>query len=58
MTIQLALGVMNPLVMIAVATIIAAEKLLPRPAIVARLIGISAIIAGVTFFCVVFLRPA
>jgi len=58
MTIQLALGVMNPLVMIAVATIIAAEKLLPRPAIVARFIGISTIIAGVTFFCVVFLRPA
>lgn len=58
MTIQLALGVMNPLVMIAVATIIAAERLLPRPAIVARLIGISAIIAGVMSFCVVFFRPA
>jgi predicted metal-binding membrane protein len=58
MTIQLALGIMNPLVMIAVATIIAAEKLLPRPAIVARLIGVSAILAGVTSFCVVFLRPA
>jgi predicted metal-binding membrane protein len=57
MTIQLALGAMNPLVMIAVATVIAAEKLLPRPAIVARFVGISAIIAGVTFFCVV-LRPA
>jgi predicted metal-binding membrane protein len=58
MTIQLALGVMNPLVMIAIAIIIAAEKLLPRPAIVARLVGISAIIAGVTFLGVVFLRPA
>jgi predicted metal-binding membrane protein len=58
MTIQLALGVMNPLVMIAVAAIIAAEKLLPRPAIVARLVGISTIVAGIAFFCVVFLRPA
>lgn len=58
MTIQLTLGIMNPLVMIAVATVIAAEKLLPRPAIVARLVGISAIIAGITFLCVVFLRPA
>jgi predicted metal-binding membrane protein len=58
MTIQLALGVMKPLVMIAVALIIAAEKLLPRPAIVARLVGISAIITGVTFFCSLFLRPA
>jgi len=58
MTIQLALGVMNSLVMIAVATIIAAEKILPRPVIVARLVGISTIIAGVTFFCVVLLRPA
>jgi predicted metal-binding membrane protein len=58
MTIQLALGVMNPLVMIAVAMIIAAEKLLPRPAIVARLVGISTIIAGVTFFCVLLPRPA
>jgi predicted metal-binding membrane protein len=58
MTIQLALGIMNPLVMIAVATIIAAEKLLPRPAIVSRFVGISAIIAGIAFFCVVFLRSA
>ena len=57
MTIQLALGIMNPLVMIVVAIVIAAEKLLPRPAIVARLVGISAIIAGVASFCVVFLRP-
>jgi len=58
MTIQLALGIMNPLVMIIVAMVIAAEKLFPRPAIVARLVGISAIIAGVTFFCVVLLRPS
>jgi predicted metal-binding membrane protein len=56
MTIQLVLGVMNPLVMIAVATIIAAEKLLSRPAIVARVVGISTIIAGVTLICMVFLR--
>ena len=55
MTIQLVLGVMNPLVMIIVAMVIAAEKLLPRPAIIARLVGISAIIAGVARFCVIFL---
>jgi len=56
MTLQLALGIMNPLVMIVVAIVIAAEKLLPRPAIVARLVGISAIIAGVVPICVLFLR--
>ncbi len=58
MAIQLTLGIMNPLVMIVVAIVIAAEKLLPRPAIVARLGGISAIIAGVASFCAVFLRPS
>ena len=57
MMILLALGVMNPLVMVAVAIVIAAEKLLPRPEIVARLVGASAIIAGVASFCAVFLRP-
>jgi hypothetical protein len=55
MTIQLALGIMNPLVMIVVAIVIAAEKLLPRPAIIARLVGISAIIASRPFV-VVFLK--
>ncbi len=49
MTILLALGMMSPLVIIVVAMVIAAEKLLPRPAIVARLVGISTIIAGVAF---------
>lgn len=58
MTIQLVLGIMNPLVMIVVAIIIAAEKLLPRPAIVARLVGISAIIAGMASFCVICLPPS
>jgi predicted metal-binding membrane protein len=58
MTIQLALGIMNPLVMIAVAMIIAAEKLLPRPVIVARVVGISTMVAGAVVFCVVLLRPA
>ena len=47
MTIQLALGSMNPLVMIVVAIVIAAEKLLPRPEITARIVGIAAIFAGV-----------
>jgi predicted metal-binding membrane protein len=48
MTIQLTLGIMNPLVMIVVAIVIAAEKLLPRPEITARIVGIAAIFAGVT----------
>jgi predicted metal-binding membrane protein len=53
MTIQLTLGIMNPLVMIVVAIVIAAEKLLPRPEITARLIGTAAIFAGVimTIYC-------
>jgi len=54
MTIQLALGIMNPLVMIVVAVVIAAEKLLPRPAVVARFVGILAIVAGIALFCAVF----
>jgi len=41
------LGMMNPFVIIGVAIIISAEKVLPRPAIVVRLVGIVAIIAGV-----------
>ena len=48
MLILLALGMMNPLVIIVVAMVIAAEKLLPRPAIVARLVGIFAVAAGIT----------
>lgn len=48
MMIQLALGIMDPLVMIGVTIAIAAEKLLPRPEITGRLIGIAAIFAGVT----------
>ena len=58
MTIQLALGIMNPLVMIVVAMIIAAEKILRRPEVIARIVGLSAIVAGVASFCVVFLRPS
>ncbi len=46
MTIQLTLGVMNPFVMIGVAGIIAAEKLLPRPQMIARVAGMMAIVAG------------
>ena len=58
MTIQLALGIMNPFVMIIVSLVIAAEKLLPRPTIVARLVGVSAMIAGVVFLCATFVRHA
>jgi predicted metal-binding membrane protein len=55
MTIQLALGIMNPLVMIAVALAVAAEKFLPHPVIVARVIGISALVTGfatLVFTCI------
>jgi predicted metal-binding membrane protein len=41
------LGMMNPLVIVAVAVVIAAEKLLPRPEIVAGIVGIAAMVAGV-----------
>jgi predicted metal-binding membrane protein len=53
MLIMLVLGMMNPLVMIGVAIVIAAEKLLPRPTIVARLVGISAIIRGFASVCAI-----
>jgi predicted metal-binding membrane protein len=46
MLIQLALGVMNILVMIAVALVIALEKLLPRGMVVARATGVLAMAAG------------
>jgi predicted metal-binding membrane protein len=49
MAILLSLGIMNPLVMIGVTIVIAAEKVLPRPAIVARFVGILAVVAGITF---------
>ena len=48
------LGMMNPLVIIGVASVIAAEKTLPRPAIVVRLVGISTIISGVAFLWAIF----
>jgi predicted metal-binding membrane protein len=46
MLIQLALGLMNILVMIAVALVIALEKLLPRGMVVARSTGVLAMAAG------------
>ena len=45
-----ALGMMNPLVMIVVAIVIAAEKLLPRPEIVARVVGVAAVVLGILEF--------
>jgi predicted metal-binding membrane protein len=56
MTVQLTLGMMSPWAMMAVAVAIAAEKLLPRPVIVARVAGVSAVIAGIAYLFVVFLR--
>jgi len=47
MTAQLILGIMNPIVMVMVASVIAAEKHLPRPRFTAHLAGATAIVAGV-----------
>jgi predicted metal-binding membrane protein len=47
MTILIVLGMMNPFVIIGVAIIIAVEKILPRPEIIARFVGMAAIVAGV-----------
>jgi predicted metal-binding membrane protein len=47
MLILTVLGMMNPFVIIGVAIVIAAEKLLPRPEIIARCVGLAAIVAGV-----------
>ena len=58
MAILIALGIMNPIVMIVIAIVIAAEKLLPRPAIVVRLVGVSAIIVGIVILSMVFLQPS
>ena len=43
----LVLGMMNPAVILGVAVIIAAEKILPRPQTVARIVGVATIFAGV-----------
>src|SRR5262245_66286958 len=40
------LGMMNPLVIVGVTIRIAAEKLPPRPEIIARLVGIAVIVGG------------
>ena len=47
MTTQLILGIMNPIVMTVVTVVIAAEKLLPKPKLIARIAGITAIVAGI-----------
>jgi predicted metal-binding membrane protein len=47
MTTQLILGIMNPLIMVVVAIVITAEKLVPRPQVIAHLVGIATIIAGI-----------
>jgi hypothetical protein len=39
---------MNPFTMIGVALVIAAEKILPRPELTARLASLAVIVAGVT----------
>jgi len=52
MLILTVLGMMNPFVIIGVAILIAAEKILSRPEIIARFVGLAAIITGVLIiFC-------
>ncbi len=46
MLVLLMLGVMNPVVMILIAAVIAAEKLLPHPERTARVFGVVAVLAG------------
>ena len=46
MMILVVLGMMNPLVIVGLTLVVAAEKILPRPEIIVRLVGIAAIIAG------------
>ena len=48
MMIMIMLGMMNPFVMVGIAIVIAAEKLLPRAEIVARLVGVAVIVTGIT----------
>ena len=47
MLILLILGAMNLLVMIAVAAVIASEKLLPNPKPIVRLVGVTSVVAGI-----------
>jgi predicted metal-binding membrane protein len=54
--ILIVLGMMNPFVIVVVAVTIAAEKLAPRPEMITRLVGISAIFAGVAYVCEIFTR--
>jgi predicted metal-binding membrane protein len=47
MLVLLVLGMMNLAVMIVIAAVIAAEKLLPHPERTARVFGVMAILAGI-----------
>jgi hypothetical protein len=46
MLVLLALGMMNPAVIVLVAVVIAMEKLMPKPERIVRLSGIIAVIVG------------
>jgi multisubunit Na+/H+ antiporter MnhF subunit len=49
MMMQLILGIMSPIAMFIVAMVIAAEKILPRPEITSRLVGLAAIVTGISW---------
>lgn len=58
MIVQLALGIMHPVVMITIAIAIAAERLLPRPRLTATALGIAAILTAVVMIRTLTTRPA
>jgi predicted metal-binding membrane protein len=49
MIIQIILGMMNLLVMVGIALVIAIEKLMPRGRVAARIVGALAVAAGIAF---------
>ena len=54
MTVLIVLGLMNPAVMIAIAVVIAAEKLMPKPELIARISGAAAVITGLLLLARIF----
>jgi predicted metal-binding membrane protein len=52
MVIQIILGMMNLVVMAAIALVIAIEKLMPRGQAAAKVVGMLAVVAGIASLCV------
>lgn len=58
MTVQMTLGMMNPVVMVLVTLFIVAERLLPRPIMMTRGLGMITICIGIIMIWAVTARPA